>query len=300
MTAKMTSETNNFFSFQLSEHTRMEHVFEIQETEVGRNVVIGGNLGVEDTYLQKEYEDGGVATYASEELSSRCFKFLNEDGNSDVIVNGLANLDQVADLPKAQGRFFDFLPIFIQVKTNDMFDKKKRKQHRDLNEKGMCYNVFFNIFHEEDVDESFGAPIVCNQSRSIPQYGGIAFDSADLHKTGHNKLNKSRNLLLVTFLKCELITTIDGRREYRVPNLEYLNSEVAAKHMAWYQQAVTSVSLSTVSAGYEVPSNEGEGKKRKRVLYNPTRRRCSRRLSAKCARRSTRSNLRIGTCEDLK
>lgn len=135
MTAKMTSETNIFFSFQLSEHTRMEHVFEIQETEVGRNVVIGGNLGVEDTYLQKEYEDGGVATYASEELSSRCFKFLNEDGNSDVIVNGLANLDQVADLPKAQGRLFEFLPIFIQVKTNK-FDKKKRNNTGTLKKKG--------------------------------------------------------------------------------------------------------------------------------------------------------------------
>ena len=109
----------------------MKHTFEIQETNVGRNVVIGGDLGAEDTYgdLRKEYEDGGVATYASEELSSRCFKFLNEDGNSDVIVKGLANLDQVADLPKAQGRLFEFLPIFIQVKTNK-FDKKKRKQHR--------------------------------------------------------------------------------------------------------------------------------------------------------------------------
>ena len=214
------------------------------ENFADRQVVIGGNLGAEDCLLLKEYEDedGDVATYASEQLSLRCWKFLMEDGN--VIVKGLANLrdepnklnvdsDKVADPPKA----FEFLPMFIQVKENIQFGKKTEEQHRDLEVKGMCYNVFFNIFHEESVDESFGAPIVCEQSRSIPQYGGIAFDSANLHKTGHNELKKSRYLLLVTFLKCELITTIDGRRSHRVPNLYYLDNDIAAKHMAWYRKA---------------------------------------------------------------
>ena len=183
--------------------------------------------------LRCDYKFAGTHSFSSLHLSNIVWKLLEKGDNFERVRKCV----EKAALPCIKKQFdskFEFLPLFVQIKARFPCAKEIRTNHTDVKKihRGHFINVFINLLHEETVDKDFGAPIIRNNSTIIPQYCGLAHDSSVPHRTGCNRKNEVRYLILITWVKCRLEESNDSKR---VHSFVKLPGELVKEHYSWFE-----------------------------------------------------------------
>jgi len=183
--------------------------------------------------LRYDYKFAGTYSFSSLHLSNIVWKLLEQGDNFERVRKCV----EKAASPCKKKQFdstFEFLPLFVQIKARFPDAKRIQKNHTDVDDihRGHFINVFINVFHKESVDQDFGAPFIKDTPTNIPQYCGLAYDSAVPHRTGWNRKSEVRYLILVTWVKCRLEESNDGKSVYSFVELP---GDLVKDHYSWFE-----------------------------------------------------------------
>ena len=216
-------------SFKLDVTFREDLHLKIIQEEGSYKLVHGG-----DKFdLSHDYRFAGTHSFSSLHLSNIIWELLERGDNFERVRKCV----EKAASPCKKKQFdskFEFLPLFVQIKARFPRAKRIQTNHTDVNKvhRGHFINVFINLFHEETVDKDFGAPFIRNNPTIIPRYCGLAYDSAVPHRTGCNRRKDVRYLILITWVKCRVEDSNDGKRVYSFVKLP---GELVKDHYSWYE-----------------------------------------------------------------
>ena len=216
-------------SFKLDVTFREDLHLKIIQEEGSYKLVHGG-----DKFdLSFDYKFAGTHSFSSLELSHIVWGLLERGDNFERVRKCVEKAASPCKKKPLDSKF-EFLPIFVQIKARFPRAKRIQTNHTDVNKvhSGQFINVFINVFHKESVDKDFGAPFIKDTPTNIPQYCGLAYDSAVLHRTGCNRRKDVRYLILITWVKCRVEDSNDGKRVYSFVKLP---GELVKDHYSWYE-----------------------------------------------------------------
>jgi len=184
--------------------------------------------------LRYEYEIEGTYTFSSLKLSHIVWELLEKGENFDRVKRCVEKVASPHEKKECDSKF-EFLPLYVQIKARFPSETEIKTDHSDVDDihRGHFINVFINVFHKESVDQDFGAPFIKDTPTNIPQYYGLAYDSAVPHRTGWNRKSGARYLILVTWVKCRLEESNNGKSVYSFVKLP---SDVLNAHHRRYQK----------------------------------------------------------------
>jgi len=215
--------------FELHDTTSIKDLdLEIRQGKQYRLVTKGSTSN-----LRYDYKFAGTYSFSSLHLSNIVWELLEQGDNFERVRKCV----EKAASPCKKKQFdstFEFLPLFVQIKARFPDAKRIQKNHTDVDDihRGHFINVFINVFHKESVDQDFGAPFIKDTPTNIPQYYGLAYDSAVPHRTGWNRKSEVRYLILITWVKCRLEESSDGKSVYSFVELP---GDLVKDHYSWFE-----------------------------------------------------------------
>ena len=215
--------------FELHDTTSLKDLdLEIRQGKQYRLVTKGSTSN-----LRYDYKFAGTYSFSSLHLSNIVWELLEQGDNFEKVRKCVEKAASPFKKKPLDSKF-EFLPIFVQIKARFPRAKRIQTNHTDVNKvhRGQFINVFINVFHKESVDKDFGAPFIKDTPTNIPQYCGLAYDSAVLHRTGCNRRKDVRYLILITWVKCRVEDSNDGKRVYSFVKLP---GELVKDHYSWYE-----------------------------------------------------------------